>query len=105
MPSYTVTTSFEMTDGRILSCEYDVSYTPAQVSGPPEHCYPEESDVSDPTYKIDGEEVDYAKLPKGLAKIADAMYEDDSDDRFSRKESEPEDDRDWSEYDDPRDWG
>ena len=104
MPSYTVTTSFEMADGRELSCEYEVSYTPAKTWGLPEDCHPEESDVGDPTYRIDNEEVDYNKLPKGLAKIADALYNDDGDSRFHRKESEPDDGPDYSDYDDPRDW-
>lgn len=75
MPAYNVTTEFEMQDGRVLSCEYGVSYTPAYISGPPEDCYPEESDAGEPTYFIDGEEVDYNELPKGLAAIADKLYE------------------------------
>lgn len=75
MGAYTVTTKFEMQDGRVLSCEYGVSYTPAYISGPPEDCYPEESDAGDPTYFIDGDEIEYKDLPKGLAVIADKLYE------------------------------
>lgn len=75
MPAYNVTTEFEMTNGRVLSCEYGVLYAPAYVSGLPEDCYPEESDAGEPTYFIDGEEVDYKDLPRGLAAIADKLYE------------------------------
>jgi len=64
-----------MTNGRVLSCEYGVLHTHAYVSGLPEDCYPEESDAGEPTYFIDGEEVDYKDLPRGLAAIADKLYE------------------------------
>lgn len=74
MGAYTVTTEFEMNDGRILSCEYGVSFTPGNYSGLPENCYPDESEAGEPTYYIDGEEVDYKDLPKGLDKIADKLY-------------------------------
>lgn len=90
MGAYTVTTEFEMTDGRVLSCEYGVSYTPAYISGPPEHCYPEESDVGEPTYFIDGDEIEYKDLPKGLDKIADKLYEAGPGE-YGYKESEADD--------------
>lgn len=75
MGYYTVTTEFEMTDGRVLSCEYGVSSMPAYTSGLPEDCYPAESEAGDATYFIDGVEVDYEDLPKGLATMADKLYE------------------------------
>lgn len=75
MPAYNVTIEFEMQDGRVLSCEYVLSVTPGRYSGPWKDCYPDESDAGEPTYFIDGEEVDYKELPKGLDAIADKLYE------------------------------
>ncbi len=75
MPAYNVTTEFEMQDGRVLSCEYVLAVTPGNYSGLPENCYPDESDAGDPTYFIDGDEVEYKNLPKGLDVIADKLYE------------------------------
>lgn len=94
MQAYTLTTEFEMQDGRVLSCEYVLSVTPAYISGPPEDCYPEESDVSEPTYFIDGEEVDYKDLPKGLDAIADKLYEA-GDGEYNYKEERDEPDYDY----------
>lgn len=73
MPAYDVTTSFEMTDGRVLECQYVLSVTPAKLWGAPENCYPEESEQSDAVFTIDGQEVDYDNLPKGLSAIADKL--------------------------------
>lgn len=95
MPAYNVTVEFEMTDGRTLSCEYGLSVTPGNYTGLPENCYPDECDVGDPTYYIDGDEIEYKDLPKGLDKIADTMYEDgQSDRRFKYAESYNEPDFD-----------
>ena len=102
MASYNVTVTFELSDGRELKCEYPVSFTPGNISGPPEHCYPDESDAGEPTYYLDGDEIDVSALPKGLDAIADEMYNaDDSDKRFSFKQTEP--DYDGPDYD-PREW-
>lgn len=102
MAAYDVTVTFEMTDGRTLSCEYGLSVTPGNYSGLPENCYPDECDLGDPTYYIDGDEIAYEDLPKGLDKIADAMYEDgQSDRRFKYVESENEPDFDYEPDYDP----
>lgn len=100
MPSYNVTVKFNMTDGRELVCEYAVSYTPGRTWGPPEYCYPDECEPGEPSYFIDGEEIEESKLPKGLDKIAAAMYEcDASDKRFSYSQSEADYDGDYFDYD------
>lgn len=102
MSSYAVTVKFEMRDDRELECRYSVEVTPGNYTGLPENCYPDESDVGEPEYFIDGDEIDYADLPKGLDAIADAMYnEGESDKRFTFKQSEP--DYDGPDYD-PREW-
>jgi hypothetical protein len=82
MSGYSVTVGFKMKDGRELVCSYSVKVTPGRYYGLPEYCYPDECDAGEPTYYINGEEVE--KLPKGLDTIAEAMYEaDDTDPRFS----------------------
>jgi len=63
-----------MSDGRELMCEYFVHERPAVTHLPPEYCYPDETEISDPTYYIDGEEIAYEDLPKGLDVIADKLY-------------------------------
>ena len=101
MPSVTV--KFEMTDGRTLECRYGYVLIRGNYSGPPEKCYPDEFDVGEPTYYIDGELVDYDSLPKGLEVIADAMYENGEDDpRFTYMVEEP--DYGDGDYEDPREW-
>lgn len=102
MGSYNVTVTFELSDGRELECRYGVAVTPGNYTGLPENCYPDEYDVSEPEYFLDGEEIDVANLPKGLDAIAEAMYDaSESDKRFTFKQSEPEDDG--PDYD-PREW-
>lgn len=89
MPNVTVT--FEMSNGQELKCEYGYRIIRGNYSGLPENCYPDETDVGDPTYFLDGDEIDRDKLPKGLEVIADEMYESgESDSRFTYKESEPD---------------
>lgn len=79
-----------MSNGQVLKCEYGFVVTPGNYFGLPEDCYPDECDVGDPTYYIDDEEVDYAKLPKGLAVIADAMYIDSHNTKFHCVEEQDE---------------
>lgn len=92
MPAYNVKTEFEMTDGRVLSCEYMFYVTPGNYSGPMESSYPDECEIGEPTYCIDGEEVSYNDLPKGLSKIADELYEADSASQFGYTEVPHEED-------------
>ena len=100
MGTYNVTTEFEMQDGRVLSCEYGVSYTPAYISGPPEDCYPAESDAGEATYFIDGDEIEYDDLPKGLCAIADKLYEAGSCEyNYRESENEPDYEPDYYDYD------
>lgn len=95
-----VTVTFELADGRELRCEYSYSVTYGNISGPPEYCYPDESDVGEPTYYLDDNEVTVEQLPKGLEVIAEAMYDNgESDKRFTYSESEVEQD-----FDDYRDY-
>lgn len=98
MPQVTVT--FEMNDGRILKCQYGYRIIPGNISGPPEFCYPDETDVGEPTYYLDDNEINLSDLPTGLDTIAEQMYEDTGQDkRFSYKEEQF---ADWgpSDYDD-----
>lgn len=84
-----VTVSFELSDGRELECRYSYSVTPGNYYGLPENCYPDESEVGEPTYYIDGVETDVTKLPKGLEVIAEAMYDNgESDSRFHYNEAD-----------------
>lgn len=106
MSSYVAKVTFTMSDGREFACIYPFSVTPGNYSGPPEFCYPDETEVGEPTYEIDGDEVDLKDLPKGLLTIAEAMYENGESDprfRYSQKDMEPDvdyDDVDDSYYDD-----
>jgi hypothetical protein len=61
--------SFTLKNGRILTCEYTVGYSPGGMWCPPEY------EISEPEYKIDGKIVIYDDLPKGLHTIADCMVE------------------------------
>lgn len=86
---YEVTVTFTLTDGRELQCEYTYWYDPGVSSGPADYCYAPESDSGEPTYKLDGVEVDVKNLPKGLDTIAEAMFNDgESDGRFNYRERE-----------------
>lgn len=64
-----VTTKFEMSDGRILKCEYAVTCT-----------FDKYEEAEEPKYFIDDNEVSYHALPKGLSEIADILYITDSSD-------------------------
>lgn len=86
MPAYLVTTSFEMADGRLLECERTLAVTPANLWGAPEHCSPEEVDTSEGVFTIDGDEVAYDDLPKGLSAIADKL-ENAGHDEYNYNES------------------
>ena len=86
-----VTVTFELSDGRELECRYGYAVTYGNYSGLPENCYPDECDVSEPEYFLDGKAVELSELPKGLEAIAEAMYEADSSSRkFSYREDDPE---------------
>ena len=86
-----VTVSFELSDGRELECRYHYAVTYGNYSGLPENCYPDETDVEDPTYYLDGKEVEVSELPKGLDAIAEAMYDNgESDKRFHYSERTPD---------------
>lgn len=74
---YAQTVSFELKDGRLLECRYTMSYTPSTYWEPSELGEP-----SDPEYYLDGEETFPEFMPKGLAKLAEAMYCTDNDKRF-----------------------
>ncbi|HWV46435.1 MAG TPA: hypothetical protein VN039_10535 [Nitrospira sp.] len=89
-----VTVTFEMSNGSILKCEYGYTSSPATF------WEPEDVNVGDPTYYIDDDEISYDDLPKGLDKIADALYEADARSaKFSYRESEYERDYDFEDYD------
>lgn len=98
MPNVTV--QFEMADGRTFECRYSYHVTYGNISGPPEFCYPDEYEVSDPDYYIDDEAVKVADLPKGLDVIAKQMYEVTGNiDRFTYFEEKPEYDEPDDDYD------
>lgn len=82
------TVTFEMKNGQTLKCEYGFKYYPAT------YWEPSDTDVGDPTYFIDDEEIEYSKLPKGLDRIADDMYENSNSSKFTYSESEPGQDYD-----------
>lgn len=75
MSNFKVTTGFEMTNGSVLSCEYEIEVIDARITGLPEDCYPAEADAGEPTYFVDGVELSYDRLPKGLGAIAAKLYE------------------------------
>ncbi len=81
------TATFEMSDGREFECKYSYRTTLGNYSGLPENSYPDEVEVGDPEFYIDGEYVTEKDLPKGLPTIANALYENgDSDLRFKYRE-------------------
>ena len=91
MSSYNVSVKYESEDGRALECRYSYTHTPGNISGPPESCYEDETDVGEATYYLDGVEIDQDDLPSDLYFIADEMYENGEDDkRFSYKATEDE---------------
>ena len=99
MPNVTV--KFEMSDGRTLECRYSYHVTLGNTSGPPERCYPDEYDASEPDYYINNKLVEITDLPKGLDVIAKQMYEvSENGPRFTYIEQQPE--YDGPDYD-PRD--
>ena len=75
MARYQVKTFFTLSDGRELECWYEYTHTSGYTSGLPEHCYPDETDVDEPEYYIDGEPVEVSQLPRGLDVIATKLYE------------------------------
>lgn len=75
MTVYNVKTFFEMSDGRGLSCEYVLCVIEGRNYGLPEDCEPSDDEASDPVYTVDGIEVAFDNLPKGLSAIAEKMFE------------------------------
>lgn len=61
--------TFTMTSGKVLACEYATAHYDGSFDEPPS------DEVSDPAYFIGGILTDYADLPKGLATVADDLYE------------------------------
>lgn len=88
-----VKVSFEMTNGSELACKYVVDVYPAT------YWEPQDVSVSDAVYEIDGEEVDFDKLPKGLAAVAERMTEVDRTTKEFTFEEESERDHDFEEPD------
>jgi len=72
MTAFIVTTEFEMQDGRILQCEYEVFKQDGFNSGRFAECFEGDEVESEPVYLIDGVEV--VDLPKGLDAIAELLY-------------------------------
>lgn len=75
MPHVTVT--YKEANGLTLRCEYDYRVTPGKYCGLPEDCYPDETEAGDPTYFLNGEQIDENDLPTELVSIAEEMYEAD----------------------------
>ena len=93
MSRYDVVVTCELEDGRELECKYSYIFTQGYVSGPPEDCYPDETEADEPTYYLDGNEVDYSDLDTWIAVIADEMYEaDEGNKKFLYKADLSEDD-------------
>ena len=91
--------TFTLKDGRTLACEYGIRVIPGcrtLRNGDPG--YPDEVDVGEPTYTLDGEPVEESELPKGLDKIAARLYEAGPGE-FGYSETEPHDDREPDEPD------
>lgn len=72
MPDVTVT--FELKDGRELECRYWYFTTRGVCSGRPEDCYPDETEIGDPDYFLDGKWISIDSLPKGLYELAEEMH-------------------------------
>lgn len=91
MSRHNVTVTFTLKDGRKLRCEYSYWYDQGGYWAPPE------CDVGAPTYLLEDEEISVEELPRGLASIADAMYEyGDADVRFKyESELDQGDDDGW----------
>lgn len=85
-----VKVTYEADDGRELVCKYEYETTFGNYSGLPENCYPDETEVGEPDYYLNGEWIEETDIPADLAAIAEAMYEWDAqdDDRFSYQESD-----------------
>lgn len=69
MSSFLITTSFELTNGKLLVCEYTAHYLPRT------HWEPEEWNCDSPVYTLAGKEVELWQLPKGLDDIALELYD------------------------------
>jgi hypothetical protein len=64
-----VQTTFELKDGRKLTCNYLLDRWPGNYFEPPE------TNEGEPEYELDGEVFELEELPKGLAYIAQDMYD------------------------------
>lgn len=98
MSSSLFTAKFEMKDGRTFEMQCVVRCTPGNTWGAPENCYPDEYNSEEPEYFIEGDPIAYEDLPKGLAAMADAMY-DGTDPRFTYHQTEWEGDYDYDYFD------
>jgi hypothetical protein len=88
-----VKVTYETEDGRELVCKYDYEVTLGFTSGLPENCYPDETEVGEPEYYLDGKWIEESDLPEDLKEVAEAMYSSDAgeDDRFSYQEKDYDD--------------
>ena len=58
----------------MVDVEYDAYYLPAKVSGPPENCYPEESEMNINSVK-DGDGHEVALSERQMEQIIDEAWE------------------------------
>lgn len=78
---YEITVSFEMKDGRIFSIFWTEQRFEATFHDPAE------VDEDDYIYQINGKEVRWQQLPRGLDDLADLMYEDPHNPKFKYDEN------------------
>lgn len=91
--SYKVKVQHTTESGQKLRVEYISTFYPGFISGPPEACYPDETDDTDPDFYIDGKWVKWEDIPADLEDLFDEMTlnsaEDDERFEFEKKEYDP----------------